>query len=152
MGLGAASDYRPVVYHRLAGKTNIAGEYAMVADDAVVCDVNVRHDKGVVADPGDELAAGLGAAVDGCAFADCDIVPEFDVCDFTFVLEVLGDRPDHCPGEYVAVATHLYVLENGGVREDPAAVADLDVVIDVCEGPDFDVVAELGLWTYICLR
>ncbi len=106
--------------------------------------MDIGHYEGVAADLGDELAAGLGAPVDGGAFADGHAVPDLHAGNFPFEFQVLGNGTDDGARKYGAVTAHLDVGENGSVRKNLAAVSDFHVVIDEGEGADFDAFPELG--------
>ena len=89
----------PVRDFRLAGEGDVAHEDAVVADLAVMGDMDIGHDERVAADLGQELAAGLGAAVDGGALADGHPVADLHPGHLAFVLEVLRDGA--APGKTV---------------------------------------------------
>ena len=59
-----------------------------------------RHDESIVANPGNSLAARLGAPVDGGALADGHVVADFHVGDFTVELEVLRHCAHYGSREY----------------------------------------------------
>ena len=144
MHLGAAAYDGPVVDVGLAREAHVTHEDAVVADAAVVGDVHVRHYQGVAAHAGDSLAAGPGAAVDGGAFANVDAVAYLHPSHLSVELEVLGNSSHDGSGEHRAVAAQLYVRENGGVRQYPAAGAYLYVVFNVCVGSDLHVFCKTG--------
>ena len=143
MRQGAAAEDGPVRDFRLAGEGDVAHEDAVVADLAVMGDMDIGHDERVAAHLGQELAAGLGAAVDGGALADGHPVTDFHPGDFALVFEVLRDGAHDGARKDGAVAAHFHIGEDDGVREELAAVADFDVVVHEHVGTDFDVVAEL---------
>ena len=142
---GAAADDGPVRDLRLAGQGDMAHDDAVAADLAVMGDMGVGHDERVAAHLGQELAAGLGAAVDGGTFADGHPVADLHPGHLAFVLEVLWDRAYDRARKDGAITAHFDIGKDDGVREELAAVADLDVVVDKDVGTDFDVVAEPGI-------
>ena len=149
---GAAADDGPVRHFCFAGEGGMAHQDAVAADLAVMGDMDIGHNERVAAHFGQELAAGLRAAVDGCAFADGHPVADLHPSHLTFVLEVLRDGAHDRAREDGAVAAHLHIGEDDGVREELAAIADFDVVVDEDVGTDFDVVAELRVGADRCER
>ena len=139
---GASAQDGPVLEFRLARQGDMAHEDAVAADAAVMGDMDIGHHERVAAHLRHELAAGLGAAVDGGALADGDPVPDLHPGDLAFILEVLRDGTHDRAGEYGAVAAHFHIGEDDGMREDMAAVADFDIRVDEGVGADFDVVSE----------
>ena len=89
----------------------------MVADDAVVSDVDVVHHQHVVADTGEHPAA-LGAAMDGGELADAVVVADFQARGLAVILEVLRGGADR------------------GELKDPVARADRGVAFDYRVGTD----------------
>ena len=149
---GTAADDGPVRDFRFAGQGDMAHDDAVVADLAVMGDMGIRHDERVAAHLGQELAAGLRAAVDGGALADGHPVADLHPGHLAFVLEVLRDGAHDRAREDGAVAAHFHIGEDDGVREELAAIADFDVVVDEDVGADFDVVAELRVGADRCER
>ena len=107
VNLGSASDNCPVTYFGLTGDADVAYEYAVLADGAVVRNVDVGHYEGIVADSGYALAAGLGSAVDCGAFANVDAVTNLHVSHLALELEVLRDGAYNGSRKYGAVLADL---------------------------------------------
>ena len=147
---GASADDGPVVDISFAGNAHIAYKYAMVTHMAVVSHVHVGHYQGVVSDAGNSLAAGLGAAVDGGALTDGDIVSYLDIGDLALELQVLGLGTDYRSGEHAATRTYLDIRKYGCVGIYLTIVTDFDILVDIGIGPDFDILAEFGLGAYGC--
>ena len=144
MGDGRTAHDGPVVDVRFPREGGVAHEDAVVADGAVVRDVDIGHDERVAAYLRDRLPAGLGAAVDRGALADGHPVSDLHPGLFSFEFQVLRYGAHNGAGKHGAVLAHLHVGEDGGMREDLAAVSDLDVFIDEHIGPDLDAVTEDG--------
>ena len=89
----------------------------MVADDAVVRDVNVVHHQHAVADARDHPAA-FGAAMDGSELADLVVVADFQARGLAVILEILRSGADR------------------GELENPVARADRGVALDNRVGTD----------------
>ena len=142
MRLGTTSQDGPVVDFRFSCYAYIAGKDAVVSDYTIVGDVHIGHNQGVAADPGDELAAGLGAPVDSGALAYGHVVTHLDIGNLPFVFQVLRDGTDHGAREYLAVPAHPYITIDHRVRMDLATVADLYIIVDECEWSDLYVVAQ----------
>ena len=147
---GAAADNRPVVHLSLAGDAHIAHEDAVVADAAVVRDVHVRHNQGVAADLGHALAARLGAAVDGGALADGDVVANLHIGHFALKLQILRHGAHDGSRENLTAAAHSHIRVDGRVRMNLAVVADYDIVIDEGVWAYFNVFAQLRVGAYGC--
>lgn len=145
---GAASEYGPVVNVGLTCDADIADEDAVVADRAVMCHMGVRHEKGVAAHLGHTLAAGLGATVDGSAFADVHTVADLDISHLAVELEVLRDGTYDSSGEHVAVLSYLYIVEDGRMREDLRSLTYLYEFVDICVWSDLDAVSQFCVWMH----
>src|SRR5579859_3776980 len=108
----------------------------MVADDAVMGDVDVVHHQHAVADAGDHPAA-FGAAMDGGELADLVVVADFQPRGFTVVLEVLRSgaergelkdpvaRADRGGSFDNRVGTNLRLRPNPDLRADYRSRSDL---------------------------
>ena len=144
---GAAAEDGPVGDLRFTSQGGMAHQDAVVPDFAVMGDMDIRHDERIAAHLCQELSAGLGTAVDGGALADGHPVTDFHPGDFALVFEVLWDGAHDRTGEYGAVAPHLHIGKDDGVRKEFAAVADFDMVVDEDVRTDFDVVAEFRVGT-----
>ena len=149
---GASAENRPVVDIGLAGNSHVTHEDAMLAHAAVMRDMDIRHNEGVVADLGNAFSAGLGAAVDSSALADGHVIANLDVCDFTVELEILGNCRNDCAGEDFAMLTYLRIRKDGCMGIYLGIITDFDVFVDKRIGPDLHVLTELGERTDACQR
>src|SRR5438045_6494592 len=114
----------------------------VVADHAVVGDVDVRHQKAPLADGG---FAGRGAAaIDGRVFANDGAATDFDPGLFALVLEILRVVADHGAVADLDAFPDAGVALEHRVRRDGASVADRHLGADDAVRPDRDVGAELG--------
>ena len=145
MSLGSSSHDRPVIDNGLAGYADKTYEDAVVADNAIVRDVNVGHQQGVAADLCHALSAGLCAAVDRHTLTDVHIVSDLHISDLPFILKILRDGSHDGSGKHLAVLSHPDVGIYHRMRMDPATVTDLHVIINERERSDFNVVAKLRL-------
>ena len=103
----------------------------MVVQQAVVCNVGVRHDQAVVAYHG--LTFRCRAAVYGGALADNSVVADDGECILTAELQILRYSTHHGGGKNGAVGTYTCATENGGVSHDLGAGAYHYVGFDICE-------------------
>ena len=126
-----AADHRPV------------GEDATAADDAIVGDMAIGHQKVVVAQYG--LHRVGRAAMDGHLFAEDIVVADFQRGRFVIVLEVLRTFAQDGAGEDLVPPAHCHGAEEKGARANHAIVADGHRAVDHCQGADLDVFAELRL-------
>src|SRR5207249_11958532 len=96
----------------VAGHLDAVGEDDVVPDDAIVGDVDVRHDEAALADRG--LARRGGAAVDRAVLADDRAVADLDPGLLALVLEILRIVTDDRP------VPHLHAGPDPGVALDDA--------------------------------
>ena len=125
-----SSDDGEVVNFHFSSELCGVGHDDIVVKDAVVRDVAVRHDEVVVSDDGFSLG--------GCSAMDGDELPEYAVV------------ADNGEGLLAAVFEILRYGADDGGGEDMTVVTEDDVVVDVCEGVDGDVLAELSFWAHVC--
>ena len=105
-------------------------------------DVAFGHDKVVVAYAG--ATFGAYAAVDYHIFADGVVVADIAECGLAVPTEILRIGADDCALENAVVLTHACACYYGGIWHYLAPVPDLDILVDICEGVNRDVGAELG--------
>ena len=106
------------------------GHDDVIMQDTIVRHMTVRHDEVVVSDDGFSLG--------GCSAMDGDELPEYAVV------------ADNGEGLLAAVFEILRYGADDGGGEDMTVVTEDDVVVDVCEGVDGDVLAELSFWAHVC--
>src|SRR5579862_6343285 len=134
---------RILLNHAVAREPGGRREDHMVADDAVVRDVRVRHHQRVTANLGDHPAA-FGAAVDGGELANHIIVANFDDRRFALEFQVLrlrayrGELPDA-----IAFANRGVTLDHRA-RTDHRARSNFNVRSDHRTRADFDARVERG--------
>ena len=83
------AEYRPVAHMHVSGQGRIVGKDSLVADDAVVCDVDVGHDPVVVPHPGFPGVLNR-AAIDRAVFPDGIAVADHQFRHLAGVFLVLG--------------------------------------------------------------
>ncbi len=133
---------------------DLAGELRRVADDAavahenVVSDVATLHEEVVAAH--DSTALGGGAAVDGHVLTDGVVVAHLSGGLFAAELEILGNGADDGTGEDAVTVADAAAGENGDGVHQRVVVADDDIGVDVAEGPDLTVLADLGFGMDVC--
>ena len=127
-------------------------EDAVVANLGVVADVGTLHEHVLVADDG--LAAGVRSTVDDDILTDDVAVADDTLRLLAAELEVLRQGTDDGSlMDFVALA-HACTATDADEGEDDAAIAYLDVILDVHEGEYLTVVADfrfganLGLGGY----
>ena len=140
MRAGVSGHYAPVFYIHLSGQGRIADQDAVPAHITVVGDVDVRHHQGVVPDTGDSLAAGFGSPVDGGAFSDIHPVADLYPGLFSLEFQVLGNAAHDGAREDGTVPADLHMVQDGGVVQDSASVANFSVCIDEGKGPHLYIV------------
>src|SRR5690606_26437528 len=136
---------RPVVDPDVTGQGGVVDQDAVVADHAVVADMDVGHQQVVVADGG--LAAVLhGATVDGHALADHVVIANDQAGRLALVLEVrsvLAHRGEL--EDLVVPADHGRALEHH-VRADHGTLADFHIGPDDRPRADLDIRGQPGRW------
>ncbi len=140
--------YDAVADLTVAGHYNPIAENAAVADNRIMADMSLCHDEVVVADACATLR--LDAAVYDHILADSVVIADVAVGFFTFPAEVLRLRADNRTLEHAVVLSHACPLQNGGIGLDFAAVADLHIFVDVGEGVDGYVGADLRRRINVC--
>ena len=141
-------EHRARVDADVAGKLDAVAEDAFVGYRAVVADVRLGHDEAFVADAGG--TALVDAAVDDDMLADGDFVAGDAVGAGALPAEILRVGADDGTLVNFVVGAEACAAENGGVRHYFAAVADLDILVDVCEGVDCDVFADFCRRVDVC--
>ena len=148
MDQSAAREDRIVADIHVAGYLDTVAEHTVIADRAVMPDMRLRHDEGIVAYAGDTFRA--DASIDDDMLADLVVVADYDIASLLLPAEVLRS------GRYYGVFEDLVAIaepcsgSEAGIGMYDAVVADLDILVDEGEGFDDHVLAELGLWVDIC--
>src|SRR4029077_11304764 len=137
---GGAEDH-PVFHDDVTGKLGAVGEDRLVADLAVVREVDVGHDPVFVADARD---AGVlhRAAVDRHVLADGVVVADLDAGGLALVFLVLRRRANGGEVEDAVAPPDAHAAVDHHVGADPAALPDLGVRADDRVRADLDVVRE----------
>src|SRR5689334_8386220 len=107
----------------------------MVADHAVVSYVRVRHNQDVAADLGYAATLG-GASVDGDALADVVVVAHLQRRALAVVGDILRIHADGTERVKGVAGADLRRPHDVDVRDQPAAIAQLDLVADDAIGAD----------------
>src|SRR5690606_37768208 len=138
-----SAQQRPVTHFHVARDADVVGKYRMVADHAVVGNMDVRHQQVVVTDAR-VSAAKASAPVQGAASAD-DIV-RTDLQPGFLAFELLVGRVLTDGGKLVdpVVAANAGIGLDHHMRGDLCACADLDAGTDNAPRTDLDVVRESG--------
>ena len=127
------------------------GENAMVADDAVVRDVDVVHHQHVVADARHHPAA-LGAAMNGGELANPIIVADLQARRLAVILEILrrgadrGELEDLVARADRGVALYHRIGTDFGVGADPHFGTDDRARSDFDAGIEFGAPIDDGGW------
>src|SRR5437899_6064491 len=83
-------EYRPFFYNHVSGKGRAVHQHGVIADLAIVADMQVGHDEGVITHTGG-AATLLGSATDSDRFADEIMVADLQIgADGGVVCVVLG--------------------------------------------------------------
>ncbi len=125
------------------GEVHAVGDDDVIAQDAVVSEVDISHQQAVGAHGG--LLAIRSATVDGHALADGGAITYFSGGVFTGELEVLRDRTDDGTGEDPALFADARAVHQHGVGSDPTAVTDHHIAVHTRKGFHGDVLAELRI-------
>ena len=128
----------------VAGNLRAVAEDAAVADLRVVADVGALHEHVLVADDG--LAAGMGGTVDDDVLADDVAVADDALRLLAAELKVLWQGADDGTLVHLVALAHACAATDADEGEDDAAVAYLNVVLDIHEGEYLTVVADFRLW------
>ncbi|MNR10881.1 hypothetical protein D3C85_1271540 [compost metagenome] len=139
---GKAAQDHPVTDVHVAGQRRVVGEDGVVADLAVVRQMDIGHDPVVVADAG-HAAILRGADVEGAEFADGVVVADFQPCRLARVLLVLRHRTQRTELENAVVLANAGMAFDHHVRADPGAAVDADIGADDAVCADFDVGGDL---------
>lgn len=113
----------------------------MVADVAVVRDVDVVHHQHVAADACQHPAA-FGAAMDGGELADAVVIADFQARGLVAVLEVLRRGADRGELKDLVARPDRGVAFDDRIGADPRCGADADFGADDGSGTDFDAGVE----------
>lgn len=125
----------------IAGQKRVVDEGDVIADGAVVGEVNASHEVVVVAEGG--RCSGAGAAVNGDVFADGIAGADPDVADDAGLEGgVLGFCADDCSITDFIVGTDRGVSGYNGMGLNLAAVPDLNVLIDNDAGTDLAILTD----------
>ena len=106
----------------------------VIADDAVMRDMHVRHQEATC--PHRRLASRGAAAVDRAVLPDDRPVADLHPRLFAFVLEVLRIVADHRAVADLHAVTHARVALQDGVRRDAAALSHRHARADHAIRPD----------------
>src|SRR5512134_171407 len=133
-----AAEYGKVADVHVPPERRAVGEYRVTAHLTVVCEVYVRHEPVVVADPRhtDVLRR---PAVEGAEFADGVVVADLEPRGLPPVLLVLGHLANGRELEDAVAPPDPGVPGDHGVGADRTSRADLDIRPDDGVGADFDV-------------
>src|SRR5712691_8108004 len=118
-----------VPHAHVAGKRRDVGEDRMIADLAVVRDMDIGHDPIVAADPRHARVL-HSTAIEGAKLSNGISVPDFERRRFAAVLLVLGRPTDRTESENTVLRADPGPSFDHHVRSDQGAFADLDVLAD----------------------
>ena len=127
MGGGKPAHDHMVFHHDMAAQGGRIGHHHVVADDAVVADVNAHHEEPVRTDGCDPASHGR-AAVHGHLLADKVARPDDQFGRLALMAGVLRGRAQHREGVNHAALAKLRRPFNDHVRGDPDALTQRDVV------------------------
>ena len=136
------ADDGPVVDGDVSGHLDRIRDDDVVADDAIVRDVHVRHEK--ASRPDGRLPGGGAASIDRAILADDRTAPDFHPGFLALVLQVLGVVADDGAVADFHALTDARVALDDGVRGKRAALAYGDTRSDDAVGPDGNVGAKVG--------
>ena len=145
MHAGEATEHHVITELDMASYRAIIRQYRMVADYAIVRDVDVDHEQIAVANYGIAAATVVdGASVQGAGFADDVVVADNKPRFFAFVLLILAVFAHRAMLEYLIALADAGALAHHYVRPQPAIVADLDASLDHAPRSDADISANFG--------
>ena len=142
MNRNQAADDRAVVDGDVPGHLDGVRDDHVVADHAVVRDVDIGHQEAARADR--RLAGRRAAPIDRGILTNDRAVADLHPRLFAFVLEVLWIVADDRAVADLHAVTHARIALEDGMRRDAAALADRHARADHAIRPDRDVGAELG--------
>ena len=140
---GAESAEIGVIVHcDVAGESDSVGNDGVVADDDVMGNVDVRHQKVVVTD-GRDKAAALRTAVDGDKFADFITIADPGFGRLTLVFQVLRSYTAGAIRKENIVFTNSEFAFQEDVRHQSGAGSDVYVASDDAVGADLGIGSDL---------
>ena len=135
----AGKDY-PVANSDMARECRVVSENTMIADLAIVRDMDVGHDPVVIAHSRDTPVL-HGAATDRAVFENRIVVADLESCRLVVVLFVLGITTDRIERVEVIVAADARRPIDHDVAVYPGTRTDLHVVVDDRIRTDLDVIS-----------
>ena len=140
---GLSADNGAVGHDGVTGQAHVIGQNRIVAHDAVVRDMNVRHKKVAVADHSDAVILDC-ACRDRDVFANDVVVTDHQAGIFTLVLFILRFTADARVGENAVAFTDFSVAQNVHVRNQLRARADLHLRTDHTKRTDNHIIGQFG--------
>jgi len=138
---GVAGEERPVADHCVPGDQHAVGQDNFVADDGVVADMAVGHEKILRADP--RVLVGRVGAVNGDVFAEEVSVADDEPGRLAAVLQVLRRVADDAAGVEPVFRADRGVAGEVHMRAKLAAGTERDVFVDDRVRADPDTFVQL---------
>ncbi len=148
---GETAKRHPVADLYVTAERGTVREHGVVANDAIVRHVRIRHEQVVVADAGHALIV-RRAAIDGAVLAKDVPVADLEPRRLPLVLLVLGRIADRGELKEVVVRADASGTVDDDVRSHDRTRADLDIGPDDGERPHADIRRELRLRRYKGVR
>ncbi len=127
----------------MSSQRDAVGQDTMIADKAVVRDVDVGHQQIVRTDH--RFSRRGGTTIDRDILPDGRMIADLSSGLFACELQVLRDRGNNSAWEYSNMLSDPCTRENGDVASDPGALTDLDILVDDGERIDLNILADLRL-------
>jgi hypothetical protein len=131
---GQTAEDDPIANLNVSSQRSAVGEYYIVTDDAVVCDMRVRHEEIVVTDSRDARVL-HGAAIDRATLSKHVSVANLEACGLAIVFLVLRRIANGSKLKKPVVGSDSRRTIDDHVRTDDGARTDLHVRADDAEGP-----------------
>ena len=147
MYAGKGPNRRMISDRHMARERRRIGQNNVIAEQAVMTDMNICHQEIVIADP--RLpAASFSASMNIHVFAEYVVVSDSQKRIFTLEFQVLWLKADSSKRiELIVIADRCWSL-NHDVRFEAAAVSDFYSGTNSAKRPNDDVLTNFRLWTH----
>src|SRR3981189_2869347 len=123
------ADLSPLLDGDVASESCRVRKNDVVADDAIMRDVGVRHDQDVAAHAG-EPTAFHGATADGDEFANLVVIANFQTCRFAGVGQILRRHSDRTKWKETVVVANFRRSFDGHLRKQGAPFSQFHLWTD----------------------
>jgi hypothetical protein len=143
-----ATDYNPVANLNLARKRNTVCDNAVVADNVVVCNVNVCHKEVAATDYG--LTARSCTTADGYILANIVVVANLGSCYLATEFQILWKARNRSCGVNLIAFADACAIVDYGTWANPTIVADNYVAGNICKWFYGYVLAKFSVGVNVC--